>query len=102
MPSHQTSPVGPGAVGEDRVLLDRLHRVRVGLVTGAGCDAEEACLGVDGVKPPVGPNFIQAMSSPTVSTVQPSSFGISIADSSARGGREGPGDVLDLASARSA
>ena len=42
--------VGLGAVGEDRVALDRVHRVRVGLVAGVRGDAEEAGLGVDRVE----------------------------------------------------
>ena len=46
--------VGLGAVGEDRVALDRLQRVGVGLVAGAGGDAEEAGLGVDRVEAAVG------------------------------------------------
>ena len=43
--------VGQRDVGEDRVALrDRAHRVRVGVVVGAGRDAEEAVLRVDGVE----------------------------------------------------
>ena len=42
--------VGEGAVGEDRVALDRCHRVRVRLVARARSDAEETGLGIDGVE----------------------------------------------------
>ena len=37
-------------VREDRRALDRAHRVRVGGVAGARCDAEEAGLGIDRVQ----------------------------------------------------
>ena len=90
--------VGQGAVGEDRVLLDRLHGVRVGLVTGAGCDAEEACLGVDGVKPPVGAELhpgdvvAHSLDGPALE-LRDQHRQIRLA----RGRREGPVDVLDLA-----
>ena len=40
-------------VGEDRVLRERRHRVRIGLVAGAGRDAEEARLRIDRVQPAV-------------------------------------------------
>ena len=40
-------------VREDGVRRERRHRVRVGLVTRAGRDAEEARLGVDGAQAPV-------------------------------------------------
>ena len=77
------------------------HRVGVGLLARARRHAEEAGLRVDRVEPAVAPNFIQAMSSPMVSTFQPGSVGISIArlvlpqaDGNA------PGDVLDLALGR--
>ena len=42
--------VGLRAVGEDRVALDRVHRVRVRLARRVGRDAEEPVLGVDGVE----------------------------------------------------
>ena len=45
--------VGLGDVGEDAVGVERAHRVGVGLLAGAGGDAEEAGLGVDGVEPAV-------------------------------------------------
>ncbi len=45
--------VGPGAVGEDRVGLDRADRVRIGVLAGARRHAEEASLGIDRVQPPV-------------------------------------------------
>ena len=47
-------PVRPQRhVGEDRVALDHVERVRVGLAAGARRDAEEAVLGVDGPQPAV-------------------------------------------------
>ncbi len=42
--------VGQRDVGEDRVFLDRLHRVRIRLVIRAGRDAEKSGFRVDGVK----------------------------------------------------
>jgi hypothetical protein len=48
MPSHQTPPSGGERdVGEDRVLGQRGHRVRVGFDRSAGRDAEESRLGID-------------------------------------------------------
>src|SRR6185503_7618106 len=40
--------VGQGTVREDRVLLDRCHRVRIRLVARVRRDAEEAGLGIEG------------------------------------------------------
>ncbi len=42
--------IGECGVGEDAVAPQRLHRVVVGLVAGARCDAEETGLGVDRVQ----------------------------------------------------
>jgi hypothetical protein len=54
LPPH-VAVVGAGDIGEDRVaLLDRPHRHGVGRHTGAGGDAEETELGVDGIQPTVG------------------------------------------------
>ena len=56
MPSHQMSPVGfavagdEGDVGEDGVGAQGGHGVGVGLVAGAGRDAEEAGFRVDGAQ----------------------------------------------------
>jgi hypothetical protein len=82
--SHALPPdvavIGEGDVGEDRVaLLDGAHGVGVGVLAGAGRDAEQAELGVDGIQPAVGPKRIQAMSSPTISASQPSRVGSIIA-----------------------
>ena len=41
--------VGECDVGEDRVFLDRGHRVRISLLVGTGCHAEEAGLGVNSI-----------------------------------------------------
>ena len=56
MPSHQMSPVGlPSLVTSATLVkmefdLEGRHRVWIGLVAGAGRDAEEAGLGVDGAQ----------------------------------------------------
>ncbi len=42
--------VGESDVGEDRVALDGIHRHGVAVVARAGCDAEEASLGINGAK----------------------------------------------------
>ena len=39
--------IGHGNVGKDGVGLDCLHRIGVGLVAGAGCNAEVSALGID-------------------------------------------------------
>ena len=55
MPSHQTPPSGVSATLVKMVLLARRgHGVGVGLRAGAGGDAEEAGLGIDGAEPAVG------------------------------------------------
>ena len=74
MPSHQTSPSGVSATLVKMVLaLMVAIAFGIGLHRGARGHAEEAGLGVDGVaagRPR--PGRIQAMSSPTVVTFQPS------------------------------
>ena len=93
--------VGLGAVGEDRVALDRVHRVRVGLVAGVRRDAEEAGLGVDGVEAAVvaelhpGDVVADRLHLPArQGRDQHRQVGL------AAGRREGAGDVLDLALGR--
>jgi len=71
--------VGLRAVREDRVALDRVDRVRVRVLAGPGATPKKPYSGLIAYRRPSSPNFIQAMSSPIVSTVQPSSVGISIA-----------------------
>jgi hypothetical protein len=79
MPSHQTSPSSVLAQLV-KIVFSRPSPSRSGSSSRrAGRDAEEARLGLIAHRRPSSPNFIQAMSSPTVSTVQPSSVGISIA-----------------------
>ena len=56
--------VGLGAVGEDRVALDRRHRVRVRLVAVFGATPKKPASGFTARRRPSSPNFIQAMSSP--------------------------------------
>ena len=56
-----------------------VDRIGVGLRAGSRRHAEEARLGVDGLEPAVGADFIQPMSSPTVSTFQPGLVETSIA-----------------------
>ena len=46
--------IGQADIGEDGVSLDGVHRHRVAVVGGAGSDAEESRLGVDGAEPAVG------------------------------------------------
>ena len=43
-----------GDIGEDGIPLDGVHGHRIALVGGAGGDAEEAGLGIDGTEPAVG------------------------------------------------
>ena len=80
MPSHQTSP---SSVSAQFVKIefdaDRGHRVRVRLLARARRHPEEPASGLIAYRRPSSPNFIQAMSSPIVSTFQPGSVGISIA-----------------------
>jgi hypothetical protein len=71
MPSHHTSPSSVSTTLVKMVLaLHRFHRHRVGIVGGAGRDAEEAGFRVDGAQGAIGRGLIQAMSSPTVSAFQ--------------------------------
>ena len=73
MPSHHTPPSGVSAdIGEDRVLRERSHGVRIRLLGRSRSHTEEACLRIDGAKLPVGSGLIHAISSPTVLTFQPS------------------------------
>ena len=93
--------VGLGAVGEDRVALDRVHRVGVGLVAGVRRDAEEAGLGVDRVEAAVlaelhpGDVVADRLDLPVgQGRDQHRQVGL------AAGRREGAGDVLDRALGR--
>ena len=78
LPPH-VAVVGERAVGEDRVLGDRVDRVRVGIAPVPGATPKKPASGLTAYSRPSAPNFIQAMSSPIVSTFQPGSVGISIA-----------------------
>ena len=94
--------VGQRAVGEDRVLA-RSRPSRSGSCRAPvpGATPKKPASGLIAYSRPSSPNFIQAMSSPIVSTFQPSmrrdqhrEVGL------AAGARERAGDVLDLALGR--
>src|SRR5919109_901167 len=80
IPSHQTSPSSVFAQ-----LVKIVFRSTVSIALGLvlcpvpGATPKNPASGLTAWSRPSFPNFIQAMSSPTVSAVQPSSFGISIA-----------------------
>ena len=80
MSSHQTSPSSVNAVLVNTVLL-----VRVCIAFGferslvPGATPKKPNSGLIACRRPSGPNFIHAMSSPMVSTVQPGTVGTSIA-----------------------
>ena len=80
MPSHHTSP---SAVLAQLVKIEfaRTVAMALGLVSSPvpGATPKKPDSGLIAYRRPSSPNFIHAMSSPTVSTVQPSSVGISIA-----------------------
>ena len=75
MPSHQTPSV---VLGVRATLVKMVLRESVAMALGlvlaevAGRDAKEARLGIDGAELAAGVGAIQAMSSPTVQTFQPS------------------------------
>src|SRR5262249_41264172 len=80
MPSHHTSPSGVMAQlvkMELRVAVSMALRFDFMLVPGAA--PKKPYSGLMAYRRPSAPNFIQAMSSPTVSTFQPGMVGISIA-----------------------
>src|SRR4029079_18094130 len=80
MPSHQTSPSGVIAQ-----LVKMEFRVTVRIAFGfdtmpvPGATPKKPASGLIAYRRPSGPNFIQQISSPTVSTLQPGTVGISIA-----------------------
>ena len=80
IPSHQTSP---SSVRAQFVKIEHLRIVAMafGFVLSPvpGATPKKPASGLIACRRPSGPNFIQAMSSPTVSTFQPGSVGISIA-----------------------
>ena len=80
MPSHQTSPSSVFAQLV-KIEFSRTVAIAFGLVFSPvpGATPKKPASGLIAYRRPSSPNFIQAMSSPTVSTFQPSSVGISIA-----------------------
>jgi len=80
MPSHQTSPSSVRAQFVKIVFFSTVS-IAFGLVLWPvpGATPKNPASGLTAWSRPSLPNFIQAMSSPTVSAVQPSSFGISMA-----------------------
>src|SRR3954467_7640603 len=80
MPSHQMSPSSVLAQLV-KIVLRSTVSIAFGLVLRAvlGATPKNPASGLTAYSRPSEPNFIQAMSSPTVSAVQPSSLGISIA-----------------------
>src|SRR5829696_8328171 len=80
MPSHQTSPSSVFAQLV-KIVFARTVAIAFGFVFSPvpGATPKKPASGLIAHSRPSSPNFIHAMSSPTVSTVQPSSVGISIA-----------------------
>jgi hypothetical protein len=80
MPSHHTSPSSVSAQLV-KIVFSRIASMAFGLVCSPvpGATPKNPFSGLIAYSRPSSPNFIQAMSSPTVSTVQPSSEGMSIA-----------------------
>src|SRR5829696_8861673 len=80
MPSHQTSPSSVLATFV-KIAFARAVSIAFGFVFTLvfGATPKKPASGFTAYNRPSAPNFIQAMSSPTVSTVQPGSVGISIA-----------------------
>ena len=79
-PSHQTSPSSVFAQFV-KIELRSIVWIAFGFVSSPvpGATPKKPYSGLIAYRRPSSPNFIQAMSSPIVSTVQPSSVGISIA-----------------------
>ena len=79
-PSHQMSPSSVLAQLV-KIELRSIVRIAFGLVSSPvpGATPKKPASGLIAYRRPSSPNFIHAMSSPIVSTVQPSSVGISIA-----------------------
>ena len=80
IPSHQMSPSSVFAQLV-KIELRSIVRIAFGFVSSPvpGATPKKPYSGLIAYSRPSSPNFIQAMSSPIVSTVQPSSVGISIA-----------------------
>ena len=80
MPSHQTSPSSVSATLVNTVLASS-ERIAFGLVSMfvPGATPKKPNSGLMACRRPSSPNFIHAMSSPTVSAFQPGIDGMSIA-----------------------
>ena len=80
IPSHQTSPSGVSAVLV-KIELPQSVCMALGLVSMPvpGATPKKPASGLIAYRRPSSPNFIQQMSSPTVSTVQPGMVGTSMA-----------------------
>ena len=80
MPSHQMSPSSVRAQLV-KIVLRPIVSIALGLVRAPvpGATPKKPASGLTAYSRPSSPNFIQAMSSPIVSTFQPGSVGISIA-----------------------
>ena len=80
IPSHQMSPSSVSAQLV-KIELRSIVSIAFGLVLWLvfGATPKKPASGLTAYRRPSSPNFIQAMSSPIVSAVQPSSVGISIA-----------------------
>ena len=80
MPSHQMSPSSVSAQLV-KIVFARIVLIAFGLVFApvSGATPKKPASGLIAYSRPSSPNFIQAMSSPTVSTFQPWIVGISIA-----------------------
>ena len=80
MPSHQTSPSSVRAQLV-KIVFARTVAIAFGLVFSLvpGATPKKPASGLIARSRPSSPNFIHAMSSPTVSTVQPSIAGMSMA-----------------------
>src|SRR3954454_24687761 len=80
VPSHQTSPSSVLAQLV-KIELRSIVRIALGFVASPvpGATPKNPASGLTARSRPSGPNFIQAMSSPTVSAFQPGRVGISIA-----------------------
>ena len=80
IPSHQTSPSGVSAVFV-KMLLPHTVAIALGFVRSPvpGATPKNPASGLIAYSRPSAPNFIQQMSSPTVSTFQPGTVGTSMA-----------------------
>src|SRR5580693_7817473 len=80
MPSHQTSPSSVRAVLVKMQLADRVSMaLRLVSLLVPGATPKNPYSGLMAHSRPSGPNFIQQMSSPMVSTFQPGRVGASMA-----------------------